>query len=142
MAAAFGVAASALAVSELAATVVKCCVDYWRDVSSAQADLNHLCKEVESLSAIAESAAQLLKEPRGAKLHTARKLEVETALEDAKTRLVELKKKLTSTSGKVHHRYGYHAMLWPFKSKYVEAESQELARCGHAIEAALQVDQT
>lgn len=139
---AFGVAASALAVTELSAKVVKCCVNYWRDVSSAQADINHLRKEVESLATIAESVVQLLEEPRGAKLHTARKLEVKTVLEDGKARLVELEKRLTGSGGKVHHRYGIHAMLWPFKSKYVETEAQELARCGHAIEAALQVDQT
>lgn len=141
MAKAFGVAASALAVTELAAKTAVRYTQYWQAVSRARADIERIQNEVSSLSVIAESVQKLIDEPQGAKLHTVQRLDA--ALLDGQVRLRKLLDDLApSKTRSAMLRFGLRALKWPFTSKEIEKMVQELGQCGQTIQAALQVDQT
>ncbi|KAH6645586.1 hypothetical protein BKA67DRAFT_664640 [Truncatella angustata] len=87
MAEVFGTAASALAVIELAAKIVKLCAQYGKDVSNARDDIGRINMEVTNLNAVIESVRQLLDGPQGTKLRTAEKLQ--STLQDGQAQLLK-----------------------------------------------------
>jgi hypothetical protein len=141
MADAFGVAASALAVTELSVKVISLCLQYSRAVRHAKDDIERVIKEVTNLKTVVRTLQGLLDSPQGTRLRTSQKLC--DGLKRGQSQLGSLLDKLTP--GKTRQkmtRFGLRALKWPFESKEVEKILQELARCMQLVTTALQIDQT
>lgn len=141
MAETFGVAASALAVVELAAKVVEACAQYTTGVLNARRDVERVVVEVKGLGDVAGSVRHLSdkfpEQQRGA----LQKLQPLVA--SSELRLAELQAALEPGKRKtVMRKLGVRALTWPFKSKETEEMLAELARLTQAIAVAMQVDQT
>ncbi|KAK8038166.1 vegetative incompatibility protein HET-E-1 [Apiospora phragmitis] len=93
MAEVLGIAASAIAVIELAAKITKLCAQYGKDVSNARDDIRRINTEVTNLKAITESVRQLLDGAQGPKLSTSQSLY--TGLQDGQGELQKLKEDLS-----------------------------------------------
>jgi tryptophan synthase beta subunit len=119
MAETFGVAASAVAVAELAAKLALRYTQYLKNVSKARDDINRLHQEVFNLSIVATRVQHLLVGPRGPALATTAALR--SSLEDIHTQLVQMQAKLKpSILKKTMRRFGFRALKWLFNSKDAE----------------------
>ncbi|KAK7928421.1 hypothetical protein PG985_005419 [Apiospora marii] len=136
MAEAFATAASALAVAELTAKVIKLCVQYSKDVASARADIQQIVTTVTCLDSVIKDVQQLLKGPHRDKLLSTEKLD--GALRDGQLQLISLHQKLTSSKTTP---FGFSTWKWPFQAKDVDKVVTHLRGCSQTISLALQVDQ-
>lgn len=141
MAEAFGVAASALAVIELSAKVVKTCSQYTKDVANARRDIRRLRKEVQSFGAVAKSVQELSESTPRHKVTTLKKMQ--PILDEGQVRLAKLHAKLDpGKRDKFMSRVGLRAIRWPLSSKDVGKALADLARLMQAMSVAMSVDQT
>jgi predicted RNase H-like nuclease (RuvC/YqgF family) len=141
MAEAFGVAASALAVTELTAKVALVCAQYIKKVSNARNDIERLQEEVEGLGNVAKSVQNMLQKYSRPQLTATEKLQ--RTLKDSQERLEELHTTLDPGKGKkAMSRLGIRALTWPLKSQDIEKVLVDLARWTQEISLAIQVDQT
>ncbi|RYP48397.1 hypothetical protein DL768_005716 [Monosporascus sp. mg162] len=141
MAEAFGVAASALAVTEISAKVISLCLQYSRDVKHAKGDIERVNEGVANWKTVVEELQVLLDSPHGIRLQTSQKLR--DALTGGRSQLGSLHDKLTpSTRRQAMKQFGFRALKWPFESTEVEKILQDLARCMQPVTTALQIDQT
>lgn len=141
MAEAFGVAASALAVVELSAKIVKICAQYTTVVAKAREDIERLKKEVDSLGDLAESVQHLLGKSSQPKVTTIARLQ--PILRESQTRLKAVEAKLDPGRRKTAmSKFGFRAIIWPFKSQDIDKAVADLSRLAQAISLAMQVDQT
>lgn len=140
MAEAFGVAASALAVTELSSKVVKLCLQYTKDVAASRDDIERLKKKVIGLSEVAKSVKDLSDNSPQSMMTTMKNLH--PVLEESRMRLQELHSKLTpGNRGTAMRKFGIRALTWPFKSKDMEKIFTELGGLTQTISLAMQVDQ-
>lgn len=142
---AFGAAASAIAIVELATKIVSLCLKYTSAVKSARSDIERLLKHTKNLIITAEGARELLQGPYGARLETSQKLcealnNTRLRLGDVATNLEE--KLYTGRRAKVMRRLGLRAFGWPFESKEVDKIIANLQRDQDSFSAALQIDET
>jgi hypothetical protein len=137
-----GVAASVIAVVELAAKVASLCVDYSCAVKHARADIERLRQRTDSLKATLEGTQRLLERPDGARLATSQKLR--EALSNTSSRLGKIATRLEEklNRAKAMRRIGLRALMWPFESKDIDKIVEDLRRDQDTLSAALQVDQT
>lgn len=142
MAETLGVVASAIAVVDLSAKLLKLCSEYAQDVKNAREDIGKLRKEVVSFETTAQSLVLLLEEPRGKGLESSQSLR--WVINDARSTLETLAKDLepSKRSRKRMKRLGLRALQWPFQSKDIEEILRQLERCKVTILLALNVDQT
>lgn len=141
MAEAFGVVASALAVTELSAKVIQLCGKYWGAVRHAKEDIDRVIKEVKSVKEVVDNLEILLKGTGGTKLSTSQKLR--DALGECRSQLESLEGRLApSSTRRLMNRFRINDLKWPFENEDVEKILQGLSRCTQSLTAALQIDQT
>jgi hypothetical protein len=141
MAEAFGVAASALAVTEISVKVISLCLQYSRAVKHAKDDIERVDKDVTNLKIVVKDLQDLLDSPDGTRLQTSQKLR--DALEGSRAQLGSLLDRLTpSRRRQAMKQFGLCSLKWPFDSKEVEKILQALARCMQPVTTALQIDYT
>ncbi|KAK8013676.1 NWD2 protein [Apiospora marii] len=102
------IAASALAVIELAGNAIKLCVQYGKDVSNAKDDIGRIKTEVTNLKTVTDGVRQLLGGPQGAKLHASQNLN--TTLQDGQGELQNLEEDLTPGKGRKAMRQSAFAL--------------------------------
>ncbi|RYP64075.1 hypothetical protein DL771_008934 [Monosporascus sp. 5C6A] len=140
-----GVAASVIAVVDLAANVASLCLRYSAAVKNAKSDIERLRQHIDSLKTTVEGAQKLLRGPHGARLETLQQLhaslnKTHSELGDIATKL-EVKLK-TGRRAKAMRFLGLRAMKWPFESKEVDVIIANLKRDQDSFSAAIQIDQT
>ncbi|EXM12651.1 hypothetical protein FoTM2_013550 [Fusarium oxysporum f. sp. vasinfectum] len=134
-----GVAANVIAVVDISFKLAEWCVQYAHDVKNAQKDIEKLQKEVANFQITIGQVKSLIGGPGGQALQASRQLG--SAIEDARSTLEELERKLQlSTGRKAMSRIGWRALKWPFSSKAVEETIQHLARSRDNISFALNTD--
>ena len=140
MAEGLGIAASAIAVIELAAKVASLCLQYSKDVQGARDDIARLQRTTTDLQNMSRSVKELLDGPHK-RLKASR--ELRATLDDSQRQLEQLKNKLTpNTCRAAMKRIGLRALKWPFESRDIEKIIESLARSTQTISLSLQVDQT
>lgn len=135
-----GVAASIIAVVDLSAKLVGCCVQYASDVKNSNNDKARLLREVTALNYISQKTMDLLEGAHGTSLRASKELLL--AIGDSELRLRRLEGKLSSAMASPTPNSSYLALKWPFQSKEIEDTLRELNRCTRTISLALQIDQT
>ena len=141
MAEGLGIAASAIAVIELAAKVASLCLQYSKDVQGARDDIARLERTATELRNWSERVKGLLNGPHGESLKASQQLRA--TLDDSQRQLEQLKNKLTpNTPRAAMKRIGLRALKWPFESRDIEKIIESLARSTQTISLSLQVDQT
>ncbi|RYO90009.1 hypothetical protein DL763_005461 [Monosporascus cannonballus] len=136
-----GVAASIIAIIEFSAKIASLCVQYSSAVKDANNDIARLQKEVRSLNDVLREVERLLDSPDSAKLSASQKLH--DALNQCSSTFAKLKKRLDPGKTRKFLSYtGIRKLKWPFKSKEVEKDLENLERCKQTLCLALQVDQT
>ncbi|KKP04274.1 hypothetical protein THAR02_03625 [Trichoderma harzianum] len=142
---AFGAAASAIAVVELAVKVIALCAQYSSAVKNASHDIMRLRERIESLEATLKGVLELLQGPHGPRLGTSQKLH--DALNNSRLLLdsiaTTLENKLNgSRKQKTMRAFGLRALKWPFESKKLENTIAALEQHQNTIAVAMQIDQT
>ncbi|KAJ9130547.1 vegetative incompatibility protein HET-E-1 [Pleurostoma richardsiae] len=145
MAEGLGVAASVIAVIELAVKVTSLCLDYSSAVKRAKADIELLRDYVGALKVTAEEAQSLLQGPHGSRLRASQRLR--DALYQTLSQLDEVATKLgdrleRGRKSKAMRALGLRALEWPFESKAADEVITNLRRNQAALFAALHIDQT
>ena len=141
MAEGLGIAASAIAVIELAAKVASLCLQYSKDVQGARDDIARLQRTTTDLQNMSKSVKELLDGPHRERLKASR--ELRATLDDSQRQLEQLKNKLTpNTPRAAMKRIGLRALKWPFENRDIEKIIESLARFTQTISLSLQVDQT
>ncbi|KAG7427685.1 Vegetative incompatibility protein HET-E-1 [Fusarium oxysporum f. sp. raphani] len=134
-----GVAANVIAVVDISFKLAEWCVQYAHDVKNAQKDIEKLQREVVNFQVAIGQVKSLIEGPGGQALQASRQLG--SAIEDARSTLEELERKLQPSTGrKAMSRVGWRALKWPFSSKAVEETIQHLARSRDNISFALNTD--
>ncbi|EGU71688.1 hypothetical protein FOXB_17803, partial [Fusarium oxysporum f. sp. conglutinans Fo5176] len=134
-----GVAANVIAVVDISFRLAEWCVQYAHDVKNARTDIEKLQKEVANFQVTIGQVKSLIEGPGGRALQASRQLG--SAIEDARSTLEELERKLQPSTGrKAMSRVGWRALKWPFSSKAVEETIQHLARSRGNISFALNTD--
>lgn len=140
MAAAFGVAASALTVVELSAKVVKLCTTYTKGVLDARNEIDRVTKAVKGLGDLAERIKRLRDESPG-KFDTVE--ELQPLLIQSHEILEKLRKILEPGKRKtLWTKLHLQNLAWPMKSDEVEKMLVDLDRLNGNLSIAIQVDQT
>ena len=139
-----GVAASVIAVVDLAVKVASLCLEYSSAVKNARSDIERLRKHTDSLKTTAEGAQKLLQGPHGGRLETSQNLK--EALDNTRSQLgdvaAKLEAKLQGRTRRAMRCLGLRALKWPFESKDVDKIIANLQRDQASFSAALQIDQT
>ena len=134
-----GVAANVIAVVDISFKLAEWCVQYAHDVKNARKDIEKLQREVVNFQVAIGQVRSLIEGPGGQALQASRQLG--SAIEDARSTLEELERKLQPSTGqKAMSRVGWRALKWPFSSKAVEETIQHLARSSDNISFALNTD--
>ncbi|KAF4342949.1 vegetative incompatibility het-e-1, partial [Fusarium beomiforme] len=134
-----GVAANVIAVVDISFKLAEWCVQYAHDVKNARKDIEKLQREVVNFQVAIGQVKSLIEGPGGQALQASRQLG--SAIEDARSTLEELERKLQPSTGrKAMSRVGWRALKWPFSSKAVEETIQHLARSRDNISFALNTD--
>ncbi|KAG7428037.1 Vegetative incompatibility protein HET-E-1 [Fusarium oxysporum f. sp. raphani] len=134
-----GVAANVIAVVDISFKLAEWCVQYAHDVKNARKDIEKLQREVVNFQVAVGQVRSLIEGPGGQALQASRQLG--SAIEDARSTLEELERKLQPSTGqKAMSRVGWRALKWPFSSKAVEETIQHLARSSDNISFALNTD--
>ncbi|KAF5263420.1 hypothetical protein FOXYS1_5834, partial [Fusarium oxysporum] len=134
-----GVAANVIAVVDISFKLAEWCVQYAHDVKNARKDIEKLQREVVNFQVAIGQVKSLIEGPGGQALQASRQLG--SAIEDARSTLEELERKLQPSTGrKAMSRVGWRALKWPFSNKAVEETIQHLARSRDNISFALNTD--
>ncbi|KAG6979136.1 Vegetative incompatibility protein HET-E-1 [Fusarium oxysporum f. sp. conglutinans] len=134
-----GIAANVIAVVDISFRLAEWCVQYAYDVKNARKDIEKLQREVVNFQVAIGQVKSLIEGPGGQALQASRQLG--SAIEDARSALKELERKLQPSTGrKAMSRVGWRALKWPFSSKAVEETIQHLARSRDNISFALNTD--
>lgn len=141
MAEALGVSSSAIAVDDLPAKVLSLCLQYSQEAKHAYDDVNRLSREVAAFQATIGELAVLVRGSHGEELSAWQ--QVKLVKEDAYSKLGELAQRMEfSTGRKTMSHLGARPLDWPFESKEVEENIQNLKLCRDNISVALNIDQT
>ncbi|KAL5604845.1 uncharacterized protein BROUX77_005031 [Berkeleyomyces rouxiae] len=119
-----GVAASVIAVVELAVKFGSLCLDYTKTVKKSAAETGQLQEEVEALKNIAEEVQDLLKKPEGHELAKSKSLD--QVLKQSDTKLQALVPKLQPKRTRKWKRPFTRALKWPFQSEEVKGFIEDI----------------
>ncbi|KAF5675931.1 hypothetical protein FDENT_9649 [Fusarium denticulatum] len=141
MAEAVGLAASVIAIIDLAAKVATLCFQYSTAVGNARADVAHLQSRLNDLDACLRGVHRILHGPNNQALPISR--ELIDSLNGCKSELAQVQNRLDpGKARKTMRRLGLRALKWPFDSKEVSGIVANLERYKQTIMLCLQVDQT
>lgn len=128
-----GLAASIIAVIDLAAKVGVLCSRYCADIQSARRDVRYILNEADRLSVTLRDVERLLKGPNGTKFDAS--LNIRRAVADCRQQLDTLVAKLEEGTK-------YRNIKWPLKKEEVADITKDLGRCQTSISLDLQVHQS
>jgi ankyrin repeat domain-containing protein 50 len=132
-----GAAASVIAVIQISGKIFDLCWTYYSEVKDARKDIRRLRDEVKSLQDVLTNVAELADAPGSAKLSILRLNQPDGSIQQCRTELIELARKLETKQGKDKMR----ALKWPFRSKDVDKAIADIERSKATFSLALAVDQ-
>ncbi|EPS45105.1 hypothetical protein H072_866 [Dactylellina haptotyla CBS 200.50] len=145
------VAASIIAVVQIATSVAKICDQYLLEVKNARNDVEEIKHQSEVILKTLDNTQSLLEGPHKAKFCASR--ELGSALSECRVELDELRKKLEEDftvqkaqkdkkgASKILNRFGKRDFKWPLTKKDVNGIVRKLDKIQESIQGALQIDQ-
>lgn len=133
------IAASIIAVIQLAGTVVSICGGYIKEVKDARDDISALQQSAKSLEGALQSLKELSHSPSDRGLPTLQILHSDIA--NCMSVLITLEEKI-NPGKKIMRRLGLRSLKWPLKRQEVAKAIQDLERYKSSFTLHLQIDQT